>query len=499
MPSIGELFIQLAVMGNANELKNANKELQKANILTQKQAKLDKLRAEALERIQKAQTKQEKREIAKQYRAKKEKIEQEANLRLKNLEAKATQKSIAQWSTYAHAVSMASSIVVGSLKKVYDEIEKVTSYGQNMINIGMTTSTPLGELQSYGRVAHALNPQASEQQVMSMMAKLNQAYDFYKAGNPEKLLSTMNLGELAQLGASGIYSDVLSGKVPNATAFLESVRQAIQGQNPERQSNILRAAGLDDSLLPMLRMSSDEFQKYAAELQRDALSESQLKEQAEIKRRLNVFVQHFEDFKLRVFGKLSPLLEDIMKEIDNNLPSILSWVEETAKYFRENIKKEDIKAIINLTKSIAEYLGKVVVFWAKFFGEEDKSGQEKINREALDGVFYDAETNKFYPGIAGADKETLKYIEYLNNMKNNNMNWDYINSTMNKWLHNNVDYQKLYQEGWAKRENSIRSQIYNNGVTIDTFNFNTPNQINNPNDFKIGLDFAINRLNTGQN
>ena len=40
MPSIGELFIQLGVMGNANELKNANKELQKANILTQNKLNL---------------------------------------------------------------------------------------------------------------------------------------------------------------------------------------------------------------------------------------------------------------------------------------------------------------------------------------------------------------------------------------------------------------------------------------------------------------------------
>ena len=60
MPSIGELFIQLGVLGNANELKKANQEFQKSNILKEKQAKLDKARAEALEKIQKAQTKQEK-------------------------------------------------------------------------------------------------------------------------------------------------------------------------------------------------------------------------------------------------------------------------------------------------------------------------------------------------------------------------------------------------------------------------------------------------------
>ena len=128
MGSIGELFIQLAVMGNANELKKANAELQKSNILTQKQEKLDKARAEALEKVRKAQTLLEKKEIVKRFHAKKEKIEQEARLRSQLAEAKALKANIAQWATYAHMVQMAVSSVVNGIKKIKDEIEKTETY-----------------------------------------------------------------------------------------------------------------------------------------------------------------------------------------------------------------------------------------------------------------------------------------------------------------------------------------------------------------------------------
>lgn len=512
MPSIGELFIQLGVLGNANELKKANQEFQKSNILKEKQAKLDKARAEALEKIQKAQTKQEKRDAVKQYKEKKANIEKETNLKLQLAENKALKGNIAQWATYAHAVSMASAIVISSLKKIYDEVDKVTSYGQNMMNIGMTTSTSIPELQKYGRVAHALNSSVSEESVMQQMAKLNQAYDFYKAGNPSKLMSMLNGGELAQLGASGFYKDVITRKVPNATSFLEGLRQAIQGKSPERQANIIQASGLDQSLLPMLRMSTEEFQKYASELQRDALSEKQLEEQAKTRARLNVFQQHFQDFELRVFSKFTPYVEKIMKVVDDHLPSILSFTEDTFNkaselfdHLAETLQREEIKAYFELAKQLWDKLAPVLVkalqgwemlilLMGKLIG--DKLGQDKLDEEALNKEFYDPKTNKYYPGKAGGSWGTDWKVGFDNFMLN----------MMDKIAPESAIPESVRQARLEYAfQNAMRNRAVNNmysndnSMVIEQFNFNTPNQINNPNDFKIGLDFAINRLNTGQN
>ena len=362
MPSIGELFIQLAVMGNANELKNANKELQKANILTQKQTKLEKARAEALERIQKAQSKQEKREIVKQYRAKKEKIEQEANLRLSNLEAKATQKSIAQWATYAHAVSMASSIVVGSLKKIYSEIEKVASYGQNMINIGMTTSEPIKELQKYGRVGEVLNDNITEQQIMSQMAKWNQAYELYKTSGDTSGFS-WDIAKLSQLGAGKLIEDVLGKNVKNVGDYFEVVRQLLQGKTPENQANILSAAGIDQNLLPMLLKSREDFERLAAETQRDAQSEDELKQQAEYRKDFKIFKKHFEDFLYKLTSELSPIFKQILAQLDAYLPILKQDIVTFMRWMKDNIKKEDIQNLIivlnNLYDIIKEWVGRI--------------------------------------------------------------------------------------------------------------------------------------------
>lgn len=358
MPSIGELFIQLGVMGNANELKKANQELQKSNILTQKQAKLDKLRAEYLEKIQKAQDKQQKRELAKQYKAKKANIEKETSLKLQVAEGKALRGNIAQWATYAHAVTMAASVAVNALKKINDEMQKVASYGQSMVNIGMGTSAPIPELQKYGRVAQALNANTSEAQVMQQMAKMNQAFELYKSAyNFSDLEQMMDVGRLTQLGAGGLYSDVINKRITNAGDYLEAVRRSIQGQTPENQVNILKAAGLDEALLPMLRMSKEEFDSAANKAQQNALSEQQLQELAEIKNSFAQITQHVSNIYQQVFAKISPVLLELYNAFDKFISAYASkivdyvniavtfWKQLFENYFKPLIKSLPIKEI----------------------------------------------------------------------------------------------------------------------------------------------------------
>lgn len=417
MASIGELFIQLGVLGNANELKKANAEFQKANILAQKQAKLEKLRAEYLERIQKAQTKAEKQELTRQYKAKKALIEQKAVLDIKNAEQKLLRANIAQWATYAHAVTMAANVAVNAIRKINDEVQKAASYGQNMINIGMTTSASVSELQRYGRVASALNANLSEQAVAQKLAQISQAFDLTKMGDFSQVLSMIDDSKIGLLGgrARSLYGDIIGGKVRTGSAYFERLREVIAGETPERKTNILRAFGLDENYLPMLNMGRGEFDNYASKLMRDAQTEEQLKELAEIKARLNVIKQHFDDFVMRVFSNLAPYLEDAYTVLDANLPNILSFVDGLISWVKDTFTKEDVKNFFIIMKSLWDALRPVLEYalqgWKdllEFLADKitDKNAQDEVDQAARDKRFYDAKTNRYYGGVAGGSWAT---------------------------------------------------------------------------------------------
>lgn len=456
MPSIGELFIQLGVLGNANELKKANQELQKSNILTQKQTKLEKARAEALEKIQKAQTRQEKREIAKRYQAKKANIEKEANLKMQLAENKALKGNIAQWATYAHAVSMASSIAVSSLKKVYSEIDKVMNYGLNMKNIGMTTSTSLGVLQGYGRVAHKLNPNISEESVMQQLARINQAYDTFRAGDPEEVKGLLS-DRLPIYGAKAqsFFSRVMGLQIKSAVDFFEGLRDVIAGETPERQVNILRNAGLDESLLPMLRLSRADFEAEQARMMQYALSEQQLEEQANTAIAINEFKQHFQDFVQQVFGTFTPILESLVSNVEKNLPQIFNWVQEFSKKVREHLPEiqATIKRIFDYVfkgelTTVLKNLSHILSVIAKFLGfdaekerakQEDAKAKKSIYYDETDGTFKVAEGQ-----LSGNNQASLNRLNQRLKVVGENAF-----QTAQGWGYgelNGVDFQKIYNK-----------------------------------------------------
>lgn len=365
MPSIGELFIQLGVMGNANELKNANKELQKANILTQKQAKLDKLRAEALERIQKAQTKQEKREIARQYRAKKAKVEQEASLKLKVAENKALQNNIAQWATYAHAVTMAASVAVNAMKQIYNASDKLLTKGQNWANINATTSLGLGTLQRYGKTANILNPNASEMGTAQSLSALNTKFTHAKL-NPGAAIGGLIDQELAQqlgLDSAEMVEKLYSGEISNAAQYMEYVRGLIAGKSPETQNLIAQAYGVDENLLPMLRLTRAEFEKLATASNKFALTEEQLETLNRYKIEIGIIQKQLTDMFDQVVYEYTPYVKDIIvkvRDLANELfPEIKRVIGEIKDDFSQ-IPYEDFKDAMKLTLKVIELIAKAV-------------------------------------------------------------------------------------------------------------------------------------------
>ena len=333
MSSIGELFIQLGVLGNANELKKANQEFQKANALTEKQNKLDKLRAETLERIQKAETKAEKRKIAEQYRAKKLNIEKQSALKMQLLEKKGLQANIAQWATYAHMVSMASNMAVNSIKKINAEFEKMTTSNRQWANITGRTSSSYASLMKYGRIASLANPNLNPEQVASMLAGLNQKFFVGRQTGDYSSFVNSELANIIGSDSSRLFNRVYNGEFKTFESYLEAIRGTIAGKSPEMQSSIAQAfLGGDDSLLPMLQMGGAQFASLLQTATRGQLSESQVQANAKIGQEIEAIKQHIENVKNGLLNDLTPFVKQFWVTLDNFITYIEPHISKTGEF-----------------------------------------------------------------------------------------------------------------------------------------------------------------------
>lgn len=407
MSSIGELFIQLGVLGNANELKKANQEFQKANALTEKQNKLDKLRAETLERIQKAETKAEKRRIVEQYRAKKLNVEKQSALKMQLLEKKNIKGNIAQWATYAHMVSMASSIAVSAIKKINSEFERLLKTNQEYYNIYQGSSSSFSTLKGYSAVASFANPNLSQQQVASTLARLNQKFFVGRKKGDYSSFVDAELSNILGGDSSRLFNRVYSGEFKTFDKYLEAIRGTISGKSPEMQSSIAQAfLGGDDSLLPMLRLTPEEFKKLQQQATKNALSESELKKLADLNTEISAIKDNFNNLYQKLLIEMLPTFEQIWREIGDVF---------------KNVSSQDVKDAFHLIAVASGDVLKLIAMslkgWTLLLAWLDekignKKAQEQIDKDAY--AVYSQKEGKYVPNVAGGSWANQLQIDTMN-------------------------------------------------------------------------------------
>lgn len=504
MPSIGELFIQLGVMGNANELKNANKELQKANILTQKQAKLDKLRAEALEKIQKAQTQQEKREIARQYRAKKAKVEQEASLKLKVAENKALQNNIAQWATYAHAVTMAASVAVNAMKQIYNASDKLMTKGQNWANVNATTSLGLGTLQRYGKTANILNSNASEMGTAQSLSALNTKFTHAKL-NPGAAIGGLINQELAQqlgLDSAEMVEKLYSGEISNASQYMEYVRGLIAGKSPETQNLIAQAYGVDENLLPMLRLTSAEFEKISEASNKFALTEEQLETLSKYKIEIGVIQKQLTDMFDQIVYEYTPYVKDIYikvgdmaQEIFPEVKRVIGEIKDEFSKISYNDFKDAMKLVLETTELIVKAVAKAIEGWVELLSYIEKvknwNNQDKETQNLIDNQGKELADTKgdFLGGIAHRLNLTRNNLSLKEKLKRGFLPYEI-------WANGN-DMFKAVTDTWKEQHSSSISTVNSGNEIHNNFYGATVEQMKEVINYGKNLIDAKNQYNLG--
>ena len=416
MGSVGELFIQLGVLGNANELKKANAEFQKANILAKKQADLEKLRAEYLERINKAQSKAEKRELVKQYKSRKALIEQKATLNLKNLEQKMLRGNIAQWATYAHMVNIAATSVINSVKKINSELEKTMQQGQVWNNIQNTISTPYATLRKYATAARLASPGLSDTAAAQSFASMNARFAEAKRTGRYADLMDSNVA-LYGADATRLFGNVASGKYTEFTSYLEAVGDLIRGKSAEEQVNLVKGFLGDTTFLPLLQMDKEDLRKLIAKANQNQLTESQNEQLTKTRQQIEAIKIDIENRWQQLLINLTPALERFWKWVDDATvklyPVLISFANELKPVIKDfmasmgKVNWDDVATGISEIARCVLWIAKNVEWWVEKLGKakNDAEAQRETDIGGGKKVFFDVKQGKFRSGVAGSSRE----------------------------------------------------------------------------------------------
>lgn len=292
MLSLGELFVQLGVVGDVQPLQEAIDKTKEQISLAEKQLKLDKLRAKALEDIRKAQTKTEKQGVAKRYN-------QEKTLVLQKAELSGMQKQLAAGKAVAGNlgamvtgfIGVAGAIAAAgiALNKLADDL---TSNNQAWIDFKRTTELGLENLQKYAGVASVLDKSLGMEGAAGSIAQLN-----------DRLFELRLTGE----GARGFQLAGIDPRGLDAFGVLERLRDRVAGMNNTAASYLLRQMGLDPKLLPLLRMSRDEFEELGETINRYQLTDEQREKIQQLNTQLSIADMKLKYLKDRISLSLTPL------------------------------------------------------------------------------------------------------------------------------------------------------------------------------------------------
>ena len=325
---LGELFIKLTTKGNTKELEKALKQLKEADKETSRQLKLKK-------DLAKATTDEEKQLIKKNYEQKRE---IDATQKLINKQKERNQAIISSIKGFAGFVS-AVSLAVGVLDRFVNANAKAN---QSVLTISKSTGISADTINKYASASMDKNINVTRESVAQTFDRLATSLRMQQMGQDTSLLQGMQI--LASRGGKPFTSYGL-----NAEQFFEQLREGIKGVSDEWASHALTTMGISPDLLPMLRMSKEEFDKTKNRfLSEKEMTEEQkmVQELSEMKGQINKTIQLLE-------LRLIPIIANIYKVIEKITAKIPKFLQ--GKDLPENTPK-DVKDTIVKSRQTATAL-----------------------------------------------------------------------------------------------------------------------------------------------
>lgn len=259
MPSLGELFVELGVVGDVKPLEKTIGTMKEAVKQIDNEIKANQRLLKYLQDIKNARNASEKALIKENFvnEIKKQKMLDEIDANQKAVDGK---KALA--SNIAGVVKGVGALV-GALTGAAIAMNKFTNdlveSNQAMLDLTRTTDIALGTFQKWVSIGKMLGVNNVDQQL---------------EGLNQRLFDLMLTGE----GARGFQLAGINPVGQDAEGVLEQLRNRISGMNDTTATYLLQQMGLDPRMLHLLRMSRTEFEELGQTIRKYQLSPEQTRQ-----------------------------------------------------------------------------------------------------------------------------------------------------------------------------------------------------------------------------
>ena len=196
----------------------------------------------------------------------------------------------------AFTTALKTSVIVGAIKTIDSLTNSLVASNQAMLDLTRTSDIALGTFQKWGSIGKMLGVDNAEQQLES----LNQ-----------RLFEMTLTGE----GARGFQLAGINPIGQDAEGVLEQLRSRISGMNDTTATYLLQQMGLDPKMLHLLRMTREEFSALQTEIKKYQLTDKQRAQIQKLNIQLAISTQKLKYLKDRVILAFLPFWERFIASV----------------------------------------------------------------------------------------------------------------------------------------------------------------------------------------
>lgn len=315
MASLGELFVELGVVGDVKPLEKALGTMKEAVKQIDKEIAANKRLLRYKNDLAKATSESEKKIIKENFV---KEIQKEKTLN----EINSTQKVIKGKKELAGKISSLVTgigVFVGALAGAAFALNRLTNElvqsNQAMLNLTRTTDIAQSTFQKWGGIGKLLGVEDADQQL---------------AGLNERLFDLMLTGQ----GARGFQLAGVNPIGQDANGVLEQLRARISGMNDTAASYLLQQMGLDPKMLHLLRMSRAEFEALGQTIQKYQLTPEQSHQIQQMNMQLQIAGLKLKYLKDKAILAIMPYWVKFVE----SLASVTEFLIKVATWVNKNIK-----------------------------------------------------------------------------------------------------------------------------------------------------------------
>lgn len=310
MASLGELFIELGVIGDVKPLEKALNTIKESTKVLDKQIKAEQRLLKYRQDLASVTSEGEKKLIKSTFanEVRKQKLLDEADTVKKNIEIKKElAKNIAG---VVKGIAGFVTAVTGAAIAVNKLTNDLVSSNQALLDLTRTTDIAQSTFQKWGGIGKLLGVENAEQQL---------------EGLNQKLFELMLTGE----GARGFQLAGINPVGQDAEGVLEQLRTRIQGMNDTTAAYLLQQMGLDPKMLHILRLTRKEFEDLNSAIKQYRLTPEQTKEIQSMNIQLQIASIRLKYLKDRAILALMPVWTQFMASlarVAEGLGNVTKWL-----------------------------------------------------------------------------------------------------------------------------------------------------------------------------